>query len=72
MSTILTPCFKGLEVFRDFIAPTPADDHTPSTGIYSVVGLFRWLGFFFHTIESAIMNSKGVFLKGYLFLLGCP
>jgi len=23
MSTILTPCFKGLEVFRDFIAPTP-------------------------------------------------
>jgi hypothetical protein len=21
VSTILTPCFKGLEVFRDFIAP---------------------------------------------------
>jgi hypothetical protein len=42
MSTILTPCFKGLEVFRDFIAPTPpAGGHTPSTGIYSVVGLFR-------------------------------
>ena len=40
MSTILTPCFKGLEVFRDFIAPTPAGGHTPSTGVYSVVGLF--------------------------------
>jgi hypothetical protein len=24
VSTILTPCFKGLAVFRDFIAPTPA------------------------------------------------
>ena len=33
MSTILTPCFKGLEVFRDLIAP-PAGDHTPSMGIY--------------------------------------
>ena len=33
MSTILTPCFKGLEVFRDFIAPTPAGDHTPSVSI---------------------------------------
>jgi hypothetical protein len=40
LSTVLFNCFKGLAVFRDFIAPTPAGDHPPSMGIYDVVGGF--------------------------------
>ena len=41
MSTILTPCFKGLEVFRDFIAPTPQVTIPPLRVYIGVVGLFR-------------------------------
>jgi len=32
VSTILTPCFKGLAVFRDFIAHTPRRWPTPIYG----------------------------------------
>ena len=41
VSTILTPCFKGLAVFRDFIAPTPAGDH-PQLWVY--IGVLRLFG----------------------------
>jgi hypothetical protein len=41
MSTILTPCFKGLAVFRDFIAPTPAGDHRGYPHYIGVFGGFE-------------------------------
>ena len=41
MSTILTPCFKGLAVFRDFIAPTPAGDHGGYPHYIGVFGGFE-------------------------------
>ena len=40
VSTILTPCFKGLAVFRDFIAPTPAGDHRGVPALYRGVRRF--------------------------------